>query len=111
MEFLFNNWELVATVTLLVVGVFFAGKRMAYFKWANETLFFAWDQAEKLGIAQDLPAYAKIDHYLSIWRRKYVEKFGKEPGPKEMAQAHVVAAELSVKEKAYRSSNPTSPSA
>lgn len=106
-QFVLDNWGLTVTIILMIVGVVFTGKRLAYFKWANEVLFFAWAEAEKQGILEGIKGHEKLEHYLMIWKAKYQEKFGADELPgSEIDRAVKVAVDLSAKEKVHRLANP-----
>lgn len=107
MEWLLTNWELVVTVLFIVLAVILTGKRLNYWRWANEVAWFAWVEAEKQGLAQGLKGYEKLKIYMETWRQKYLEKWGDQPSVKELGAAEAKAAELSVKEKVYRLANPS----
>lgn len=99
MEWLMENFALVATIVAFAAAFLLTGKRRAYFEWANEILFLAFDNAEKRGILDGWSGADKLRHYLGIWRQAYLERFGKEPGEEEMQFAINKAAELAIKEK------------
>lgn len=101
-DFLLNNLSTVAVVVLFIAAAFLSGKRRAYFEWANETLFLAFDNAEKRGLIDDIPGSDKLRHYLNIWRNAYRERFGKDPDEKKIAFAIERAADLAQKEKSVR---------
>lgn len=101
-EFLLDNFSLVVTVVLFVAAALLTGKRRAWFEWANETLFLAFDNAEQRGLLEGLKGQEKLTHYLTIWRQAYAERFGKEPDQKAMEYAVNKAAELASKEKTVR---------
>lgn len=106
-QFILDNWGMVAGVILMVVGVVLTGKKLAYFRWANEVLFFAWAEAEKQGILEGIKGVEKLEHYLQIWKAKYQERFGTEGLPAaEIDRAVRIADDLSAKEKVHRLANP-----
>jgi len=45
-----ENFALVATIVAFAAAFLLTGKRRAYFEWANEVLFLAFDNAEKKGL-------------------------------------------------------------
>lgn len=102
MEWILENFAIVATVVIFIAGIVLRERKRAWFEWANETLFLAFDNAEKRGLLEGLPGKEKLTHYLGIWRRGYVERFGKEPDENMMQFAIDKAAELSKKEKSVR---------
>ena len=102
MEWLMENFALVATIVAFAVAFLLTGKRRAYFEWANEVLFLAFDNAEKKGLLEGWSGADKLRHYLGIWRQIYIERFGKEPGAEEMQFAINKAAELAIKEKSIK---------
>lgn len=97
-----SNFPLVATIVVFVAAMVLRERNRAWFQWANETLFMAFDNAEKRGLLEGLPGQEKLTHYLGIWRQAYVERFGKEPDENMMQFAIDKAAELSKKEKSVR---------
>lgn len=106
-QFILDNWGMVAGIILMVIGVVLTGKKLAYFRWANEVLFFAWAEAEKQGILEGIKGVDKLEHYLMIWKAKYQEKFGTDEVPTtEMGRAVKIAVDLSAKEKVHRLANP-----
>jgi hypothetical protein len=107
MEWLLDNWELVITGAFAVLALVLVGKRLAYWRWLNETAWFAWTEAERQGIAQGLKGYDKLRIYMQTWRDKYIAKWGTAPGETAAAKAAEKAAELSAKDKVIRLSDPT----
>jgi len=83
-------------------GVFADRKGRAYFEWANEVLFLAFDNAEKKGLLDGWSGADKLRHYLGIWRQAYLERFGKEPGEEEMQFAINKAAELALRKRVLK---------
>ena len=102
LEWIMDNFTVVATIVLFIAGIVLRERKRAWFEWANETLFMAFDNAEKRGILEGLPAADKLEHYLNIWRQAYREQFGREPSEQAMLYAMNKAAELSNKEKTIR---------
>lgn len=102
MEWFMENFVLVVTVVAFAAAFLLTGKRRAYFEWANETLFLAFDNAEKKGLLDGWSGADKLRHYLGIWRQVYIERFGKEPGEEAMQFAINKAAELASKEKSIK---------
>lgn len=105
---LVDNWELVLTVVLFILAAILNDKRLAWWKWFNETAFLAWDNAEKKGLLEGLKGKEKLDHYIAVYRAEYIKKFGAPPTEGTIEQATLKAEELSTKEKVIRLSNPTS---
>lgn len=102
MEWLLDNFSVVATIVLFIAGIVLRERRRAWFEWANEVLFMAFDSAEKRGILEGIPDIAKLQHYLDIWRHEYRKQFGKDPSEADMMYAVTRAAELSQREKQIR---------
>lgn len=102
LEWILEHFTVVATIVLFIAGIVLRERQRAWFEWANETLFMAFDNAEKRGILEGLPAADKLEHYLNIWRQVYREQFGREPSEDAMMYAINKAAELSQKEKQIR---------
>jgi hypothetical protein len=102
LEFLQDNIALVLTLVAFVAALVLRGKRRAWFEWANETAFLAFDNAEKKGLIEGLPGSEKLRHYMNLWRSEYVKRFGEEPDEKTLKFAEKKAAELAVKEKQIR---------
>lgn len=102
-----NNWEMVMLVVLTILAAVLTGNRLDWWKWFNETTFFAWDNAEKKGLLEGIKGADKLHHYLTIYRAQYLKKFGAPPTDGTIEQAVLKAAELSAKEKVIRLSNPT----
>lgn len=102
MEWLMENFVLVATIVAFTASFLLTGKRRAYFDWANETLFLAFDNAEKKGLLDGWSGADKLRHYLGIWRQAYMDRFGKEPGEEAIQFAINKAAELASKEKSIK---------
>lgn len=102
LEWILDNFAVVATIVLFVAGIVLRERKRAWFEWANETLFLAFDNAEKRGILEGIPDIAKLQHYLNIWRQVYREQFGKEPSESEMTYAINKATELAKREKEIR---------
>jgi len=102
MEWLMENFVLVATIVAFVAAFLLTEKRRAYFEWANETLFLAFDNAEKRGLLDGWTGADKLRHYLGIWRQAYIDRFGKEPGEDAVEFAINKAAELAIKEKSVK---------
>lgn len=102
LEFVLNNFELIATVILMVIGAVLGGRRLAWFQWANEVLFLAFDQAEKRGLLEGIKGSDKLAYYLAIWREAYMKRYGEEPNSKAMQYAVNKAAELAQKEKTIK---------
>ena len=102
MEWFMENFVLVATIVAFVAAFLLTGKRRAYFEWANEILFLAFDNAEKRGLLDGWTGADKLRHYLGIWRQAYIDRFGKEPGEEEMQFAINKAADLARKEKSIK---------
>ena len=102
MEWFMENFALVATIIAFAAAFLLTGKRRAYFEWANEILFLAFDNAEKRGLLDGWSAADKLRHYLEIWRQAYIDRFGREPGEEEMQFAINKAAELARKEKSIK---------
>lgn len=97
-----SNFPLVATIVVFVAAMVLRERSRAWFEWANETLFMAFDNAEKRGILEGLPGVDKLEHYLNIWRQAYREQFGREPSENDMIYAVNKATELAKKEKTVR---------
>lgn len=104
MEFLQDNIEIVLTLVAFVAALVLHGRRRAWFEWANETAFLAFDNAEKLGLIEGWSGAEKLRHYMNLWRSEYVKRFGEEPDEKALEFAATRAAELAVKEKRIRAS-------
>lgn len=102
LEWFLDNFAVVATIVLFVAGIVLRERQRAWFEWANETLFLAFDNAEKRGLLEGLPGAEKLEHYLTIWRKAYWERFGEEPSESAMTYAINRAAELSKQEKEIR---------
>lgn len=102
MEWILENFALVATIVMFVAGIVLRERKRAWFEWANETLFMAFDSAEKKGILEGLSGADKLRHYLSIWRQAYEERFGKQPSEADMTYAINKATELAKREKEIR---------
>lgn len=102
LEWILDNFTVVATIVLFVAGIVLRERQRSWFEWANETLFMAFDNAEKRGLLEGLPGAEKLEHYLNIWRKAYWERFGKEPGESDMAYAINKATELAKREKEIR---------
>lgn len=102
MEWLMENFTLVATIVAFTAAFLLTGKQREYFEWANEILFLAFDNAEKKGLLDGWSGADKLRHYLGIWRQAYLERFGKEPGEEAMQFAINKAAELAIKEKSIK---------
>ncbi len=102
MEWFMENFALVATIIAFAAAFLLTGKRRAYFEWANEILFLAFDNAEKRGLLDGWSAADKLRHYLEIWRQAYIDRFGREPGEEAMQFAINKAAELARKEKGIK---------
>ncbi len=102
LAWILDNFAVVATIVLFVAGIVLRERKRAWFEWANETLFMAFDNAEKRGILEGLNGADKLQHYLNIWRQAYREQFGKEPSGNAMIYAINKAAELSKQEKEIR---------
>lgn len=98
-EILLNNFPLIATLVALAAAALLVGKNRSKFEWINETLFLAFDNAEKKGLLEGWSGAEKLQHYLSIWRRAYEDKFGTPPTDKIIDIAVKKAEELSQKEK------------
>lgn len=102
MEWILENFTVVATIVLFIAGIVLRERKRAWFEWANETLFMAFDNAEKRGILEGLPGVEKLEHYLNIWRQVYREQFGREPNETDMIYAINKASELARREKEIR---------
>lgn len=102
LEWILDNFAVVATIVLFVAGIILRERQRAWFEWANETLFLAFDNAEKRGLLEGLSGADKLRHYLNIWRQAYREQFGEEPSESAINYAINRAAELSKQEKEIR---------
>ena len=102
LERILDNFELVATLVAFAAALFLSGKNRSYWRWVNETLFLAWDSAEKYGILEDWKGAEKLEHYLRIWREEYEKRFGEPPNEKMIQHAIKTATNLSEREKAIR---------
>lgn len=102
MEWILDNFAVVATIVVFVAGIVLRERKRAWFEWANETLFMAFDNAEKKGILEGLSGADKLRHYLNIWRQAYMERFGREPSETDMNYAINRATELAKREKEIR---------
>jgi len=102
-----DNWETVLLIVFTVLAISITGRRLAWWKWFNETVFYAWDSAEKKGLLEGIKGVDKLNHYLEVYRKQYEKKWGAPPAEGTIEQAVLKAAELSAKEKILRLSDPT----
>lgn len=102
MDWILDNFTVIATIVLFVAGIILRERKRAWFEWANETLFLAFDNAEKKGILEGLAGVDKLRHYLNIWRQVYREQFGTDPSEADIIYAINKAAEWSNREKEIR---------
>lgn len=105
-DFILNNFSLISMIVLAIVAIVLGQKRMAFWQWFNETAFIAFALAETHGILEGLKGADKLKHYLEIYKAEYEKKFGKAPGFEDIQQAEAKAAELALKEKEIKLSDP-----
>lgn len=106
LKLVLEHFDTIATIAMIVAGVIFTGKKLAWWQWANEITFLAFDAAEKKGLLEGIKGADKLAYYLSIWREAYMKKYGTEPTEKALTFAVNKATELAQKEKILRQSNP-----
>lgn len=100
MELLTDNILLmIFTVVISLVAAFLGirggARYQAWFKWANETAFFAWHNAETKGLLEGIKGADKFAHYMRIWEEAYKAQYGEEMDDKAVEFATKEAERLS----------------
>lgn len=97
-----DNFEIVLAAVFTVIGVFLVKDRLAIWKLANNTFFFAWSEAERLGVLENLKGVEKLRPYIEIWKAQYEAKWGEAPTQKQIDYAIKMAEKISLEHKSVQ---------
>ena len=80
LELLLSPAILSVLVTLVVLLLGFAGN-----VWLNKIrlVFQVWHLAEKMGVLEGLKGYEKLVIAMTEFRKRFFEKYGREPSPND----------------------------
>ena len=106
LNFVLDNLGFVSMIVLAILAIVFGERKLSLWRWFNETAFIAFALAETHGVLEGLKGADKLKHYLEIYKAEYEKKFGKAPGLEDIQRAEARAAELALKEKEIRLSDP-----